>query len=153
MEGLVSVAVFELFYTATLFSAFLNGANFLNVKIESPDYESLCLNPDDVARVAEFFDCDPAAAFEFVRSIWLPDARTTALRIMTEVRAQNWVSVAFLCDHLREGARSVGAERIGAYASRIERLIAQRAMPEIVAIARELRKALNLLGEILRDCM
>jgi hypothetical protein len=72
----------------------------------------LYLDPDDIARITEFLDCDTAAALDFIRKVWLPDVRESSKRIMRAVLRRDWHSLAFLCDHVREGARCVGASRV-----------------------------------------
>ncbi len=109
------------------------------------------LNPDDVARVAEFFDCDVDAAFEFMRSVWLPDASATAMRMLRALRAREWTSLLYLCDHLREGARCVGALRIVVLASAIEGAAESKQVGTGLACVRKLRESLDVLGSLLLD--
>lgn len=87
---------------------------------------ALRLNRNDIERVAEFFDCDIAAAVDFARKIWFPDACDTTRRIGRAIVARDVTSLLYLCDHLREGARTVGAHRIIQYASDIEFAVRQR---------------------------
>lgn len=117
-----------------------------------PDLDALRLNPDDVARVAEFFDRDVDAAFAFVRTIWLPDARTTAIQILSAIRAQEWSSLLYLCDHLREGARCVGAQRIVALASAIEEASKSKCIEVGLAHVQKLRESLDALTSLLLEC-
>lgn len=109
----------------------------------------LCLDPEDIARVAEFFDCDRNAAIEFAARVWLPDARITALRIAAALHAADWKSLRFLCDHLREGARCVGARRILCYAGEIETAATSKRFGAAVRCARDLRFALDSMGAVL----
>lgn len=112
----------------------------------------LCLNPEDLARVAEFFDCDVDAAYAFVRKVWLPDADEAVRRITAAVRRRDWTSLLFLCDHLREGARSVGATRIIQFAGEIERAVQHRHICSLPKKIAELGAALNTMGSLLADC-
>lgn len=117
------------------------------------DLEALCLSRDDLERVAEFFDCDVDAAFEFARKIWLPDASQTALRLMHAIRMRDWCSVLYLCDKLREGARCVGATRIMQFANEIERAVGTNRLCWLREKAEDLRVALDTLGSLLLDCI
>ncbi|HKU67240.1 MAG TPA: hypothetical protein VJP85_05665 [Candidatus Baltobacteraceae bacterium] len=117
------------------------------------DLEAMCLNPDDLARVAEFFDCDVDAAFEFVRKIWLPDATQTSARIAGAIADRDWTSVLYLCDKLREGARCVGATQIMRYATQIERATKNQKWCWLQNNAKDLRAALETLASLLLDCL
>lgn len=119
--------------------------------IDGADLNRVSLNPDDIARVAEFFDCDARAAYEFVRTVWLPDAKTTAGKIAAAIQRREWTSLLFLCDHLREGARCVGAQPIMIYACRIERAADARKLRSLTVYAKRLRQALEALGALLVD--
>lgn len=116
------------------------------------ELEQLCLNGEDLARVAEFFECDVDAAFDFARKIWLPDARQTALRLTRAIARRDWHAVVYLCDKLREGARCVGATRIMQYANEIEQLTRKAKWCWLIARAADLRSALETLASLLVDC-
>lgn len=115
------------------------------------DLLALWLNRDDIARVAEFLECDVDAAFEFARKVWLPDARKTAARILSAILRRDCTSLLFLCDHLREGARSVGATRIMHFANDIETMARTHAGYRLTGKAYELKCALDTLGSLLLD--
>lgn len=121
--------------------------------IDESDLADLCLNPDDIARVAEFFECDADAAFDFARRIWLPEANRTAVNIMNAIRLRDWTALIFLCDHLREGARWVGASRIIYYAGEIERAATTQFWLGLPGKAQKLKAALDTLGALLTDCV
>lgn len=78
------------------------------------------LSPDDVGRVAEFFDGNLQEAYGFVNSVWLPDAAASIARLVIALRSFDLHDVVFLCDHLREGARTVGARVFMAHVKTIE---------------------------------
>ena len=63
----------------------------------------------DIVRVAEFFEGSRHAAYAFARDIWLREAVATLTRL--RAAAESGDDLHFLCDHLREGARVVGAWR------------------------------------------
>jgi hypothetical protein len=67
------------------------------------------LRKRDVKRLMGFFDEGLSAAYAFARSVWLPDATRTLIDLEAATRDSSSANVAFLTDHLREGARSVGA--------------------------------------------
>jgi len=73
------------------------------------------LQTRDIARVAEFFDGSRQAAFAFARDTWIPETIATLRRLRVAAHAKS-ADVPFLCDHLREGARVVGAGSIIALA-------------------------------------
>lgn len=83
----------------------------------------------------------------------LPDARTTAMKILRAIRLRQWTSVLYLCDHLREGARCVGAHRIGTYAAEIERAARSKNTKSLLVNPSVLGEALDVLGQILTDCI
>lgn len=116
------------------------------------DLERLCLNRKDLERVAEFFECDADAAFDFVRKVWLPDAKETALRLTHAIARRDWHAAVYLCDKLREGARCVGATRIMQYANDIEHSTRRRKWCWLGERATELNAALDTLSKLLLDC-
>lgn len=120
--------------------------------MEEADLEALCLDPEDIARVAEFFECDVDAAFEFVRKIWLPDAATTAERLRHAIAVQDWRAVLYLCDKLREGARCVGARRVMRQATEIERAIKRKRWCWLGERCDKMIASLNTLRSLLSDC-
>lgn len=111
------------------------------------DLEALCLSHSDLERVAEFFDCDVAAAFAFMRTIWLPDAWATAERLLHAITTGDWSAAVYLCDKLREGARCVGATRIMQYANGIERAVHRQQSHRLHRTVSELRAVLGTLME------
>ena len=74
----------------------------------------------DARRLADFFDKRMGAAYAFARAVWLPDALKTLEHIAGAIAASNDRDIVFLCDHLREGARSVGAQAFISGATQIE---------------------------------
>jgi hypothetical protein len=62
----------------------------------------------DVSRVTEFFEGDENAAYTLARDIWLPETVLTLWRLYGVVLSHG-DDLLFLCDHLREGSRVVGA--------------------------------------------
>ncbi len=113
------------------------------------DLEALCLRREDFERMAEFFECDLDAAFEFVRTIWLPDAAQTADRLSHAIALGEWTAVAYLCDKLREGARCVGATRIMRFATDIERAALKKRISWLRSKVEELKAALSTLRSLL----
>jgi len=65
--------------------------------------------PHDVRRVAEYFDGELEATYLFVQSVWLPDAFKSVDALSECLRAGDASASLFMCDHLRQGAISVGA--------------------------------------------
>lgn len=63
----------------------------------------------DVRRVAEYFDGELEATYVFVQSVWLPDAFKSVDALAECLRAGDASASIFMCDHLRQGAISVGA--------------------------------------------
>lgn len=63
----------------------------------------------DIGRIAEFFDGNMERTYELCRTTWLPDAESNLHKLATALSRLNMHDVMFLCDHLREGARCVGA--------------------------------------------
>lgn len=55
-------------------------------------------------------------------------------------------------DHLREGARTVGADRIVIYARDIERSAKQQSWHDVTAQAAELKTSLNTLSTLFPGC-
>jgi hypothetical protein len=76
-----------------------------------------------VRRLVAFFDEGLSAAYAFVRSVWLPDATKTLAELDLAAQEPGAPRVAFLTDHLREGARSVGAHAYMELAGEIERAV------------------------------
>lgn len=119
--------------------------------MKDAELKRLCLERADIERVAEFFNCDVDAAFEFARKIWLPDARATASRLSSAIAIRDWTSALYLCDKLREGARCVGAKRIMQYANEIESAAQREESAWLRGKLRELGTALEALGAVLTD--
>jgi hypothetical protein len=116
------------------------GADHSN-DLETNMAEVAVLDSNDLRRVAAFYDGDIGQAYLMARDVWLPDAERTLERIGEAVRGRNDGSLAFLCDHLREGARCVGARDHVRVADCIEAHCRQR---EFGRIGGELRKAAGL---------
>jgi|SRR5579862_6889413 len=79
------------------------------------------IDPNDLERVAEFFDGNYEAAYRMAREVWLPETARTLERLESAIAARADGQVIFLCDHLREGARTVGAHAFVDAATGIER--------------------------------
>lgn len=73
----------------------------------------------DVRRVAEYFDGELEATYAFVQSVWLPDAFKSVDALAECVRSGDTASTLYMCDHLRQGAISVGARAFAAEADAI----------------------------------
>lgn len=112
---------------------------------------SLWLDAEDIQRVAEFFDCDVNAALDFTRKVWLPDARQTTVRMTRAIVTRDMTSLLYLCDHLREGARTVGAHRIVQYAHAIEEAAQSRHWGTLLAHVAALKTALQTLSTMLAE--
>ncbi len=122
------------------------------MSIPDVDLAALCLNPQDLARVAEFFDSDVDAAFHFARKVWLPDAWETAQRIMTAAAGEDLKSVFYLCD---------SCERVPAASARCESCVTptrskvqpnSRSSSTILLNVIDLERALDALAGLLSDC-
>lgn len=70
--------------------------------------------------MSEFFDGDMARTRAFIELTWMPEARRTLGMLASSIGFQDAKRSAFLCDHLREGARTVGEPVIMDLASSIE---------------------------------
>jgi hypothetical protein len=88
----------------------------------------------DVRRMAAYLDGSVGKAYAFAHAVWVPDALETLRRLEQAVAARS-SEAAFLCDHLREGARSVGAGDYVRAADGIEEAleIDRQAAAELVA--------------------
>jgi len=73
----------------------------------------------DVRRVAEYFDGELEATYVFVQSVWLPDAFKSVDALAECVRSGDTAATLYMCDHLRQGAISVGARAFAAEADAI----------------------------------
>ncbi len=74
----------------------------------------------DVHRLAEYFEGNLESAYRFVRSVWLPDAIKTLHALAGAIHTHAERDVVFQCDHLTEGARTVGARQLIDIARSIE---------------------------------
>ena len=74
----------------------------------------------DVDRVAEFFEGNLDSTYGFCRKTWLPDAELNLHKLSSALSRLNMHDVMFLCDHLREGARCVGARMLMTHLQDIE---------------------------------
>lgn len=79
----------------------------------------------DVHRVAEYFDGALEATYVFVQSVWLPDAFKSVEALAECLRTGDATSALFMCDHLRQGAISVGARAFAAEASAIAEAVSE----------------------------
>jgi len=78
----------------------------------------------DVRRVAEYFDGELEATYLFVQSVWLPDAFKSVDALSECLRSGDTSASLFMCDHLRQGAISVGARAFSAEAEAISLAVA-----------------------------
>lgn len=76
--------------------------------------------PDGVLRLAGFLDGRLSNAYAFAHAIWLPDAQKTLEQLHQALDQPTEREIVFLCERLREGARSVGAARVIELGGRIE---------------------------------
>lgn len=74
----------------------------------------------ELQRVSEFFEGDMQLTGRFILETWAPDARRTLAELASVVEFHDDRRSAFLCDHLREGARTVGASMMIDLANSIE---------------------------------
>jgi hypothetical protein len=81
------------------------------------------LVPGEVRRLAEYFDGDLKQAYAFTRRVWLPDAVSSMEGLRTAVRGFDKDRALFVCDHLREGARTIGAATVIDRLGRIEEFL------------------------------
>lgn len=79
----------------------------------------------DVRRVAEYFDGELEATYVFVQSVWLPDAFKSVDALSECLRAGDVSASLFMCDHLRQGAISVGARAFASEADAISTAVAE----------------------------
>jgi hypothetical protein len=76
--------------------------------------------PQDVLRVSEFFGGNLDSTYGFCRTTWLPDAELTLHKLDMALSRLDLRTSMHLCDHLREGARSVGARTFMTHVKHIE---------------------------------
>lgn len=88
-----------------------------------------------LVRIAEYFDGCMSAARTFVRETWLPDAVTTLQTLARESGVSPERRLLFLCDHLREGARTVGATAVVNLANEMEAAVRGSERQRIRALA------------------
>jgi hypothetical protein len=67
------------------------------------------IDAQSLKRVADFFEGDYESAYRLAYDVWLPETVRTLERLAIAIEARSKRDVDFLCDHLREGARCVGA--------------------------------------------
>ena len=79
----------------------------------------------DVRRVAEYFDGELEATYVFVQSVWLPDAFKSVDALAECVRSADTSATLYMCDHLRQGAISVGARAFAADAEAISTAVVE----------------------------
>jgi L-rhamnose isomerase len=79
----------------------------------------------DVHRVAEYFDGELEPTYVFVQSVWLPDAFKSVDALAECLRLGDASSTLFMCDHLRQGAISVGARAFAAEADAISSAVVE----------------------------
>jgi len=73
----------------------------------------------DVHRVSEYFDGQLEPTYAFVQATWLPDAFKSVDALAECLRSGDLTATLFMCDHLRQGAISVGARAFAADAEAI----------------------------------
>lgn len=82
--------------------------------------------PGEVQRVAEYFDGDVQQAYAFTRQVWLPDAVRSVGVLDRAIRHCDAGRALFMCDHLRESARTVGAAVVVDGLTHVESLLQRR---------------------------
>jgi hypothetical protein len=107
------------------------------------------LSDADVARVAEYFDGDMDDLKQFLSCVWLPDAVTTLHKIIREASRSPKSRIAYLCDHLREGARTVGARPIMDAADQMQVATELEERARVLAIAHRSIPSLCLISSLL----
>lgn len=73
----------------------------------------------DVHRVSEYFDGELEPTYAFVQATWLPDAFESVDALAECIRVCDLGATIYMCDHLRQGAISVGARAFAAEAEAI----------------------------------
>jgi hypothetical protein len=91
--------------------------------------------PQDVIRVSEFFGGDLDSTYGFCRTTWLPDAELTLHKLDAALSRLDVRTSMYLCDHLREGARSVGARTFMTHVEHIECAARERDWPSASRLA------------------
>lgn len=112
---------------------------------ETATLRSERLNAADVDRLAEFFDGRVDRVFEFARTTWLPDAGRSLAQLAEAIRTADARAAYFLCDHVREGARTVGAERIAFLATCIQLAVEQQRYRDAAYSCERARRALRVI--------
>lgn len=74
----------------------------------------------DVRRIAAFFDGNLDRTYGFCRTTWLPDAMLNLHKLDAALFRFDMRASMYLCDHLREGGRSVGARTFMTQVKQIE---------------------------------
>lgn len=114
----------------------------------SPDAAATpaALGRKDVLRIADFFEGRISAAYHFAHSVWLPEAARTLDQLAGGLEDPGNSNLPFLCDHLREGARSVGAAAYVEDATVIERSIQMGQIGDASALIERARRRLEETG-------
>jgi hypothetical protein len=98
----------------------------------------------DVHRVAEYFDGELEPTYVFVQSVWLPDAFKSVDALAECLRSGDASSTLFMCDHLRQGAISVGARAFAAEADLISTAVVEGQWIAAAALTRGLLVRLTM---------
>lgn len=77
--------------------------------------------PAAIDRLAEFFEGSLESVYAFIGTAWLPHARESAARLVEAIAAKDSPRALFMTDHVREGARCVGAAFVVERCTKIER--------------------------------
>lgn len=104
-------------------------------------------NPQDVNRLAEFFDGSVDAVYAFARDTWLPDAQHVALALCAAVLARDGERIAFLSSRLRDGALLVGAEKISFQATCLELAAGAGRWQDAAYLCKRVRAALREIAD------
>ena len=99
----------------------------------------------EAQRLAEFFDGSLDRVGSFLRETWLPDASVTLQTLIRESGRSSQTRMTFLCDHLREGARSAGINTIVRISDEIDKALASANHDSVRLLAAHAIRAISQL--------
>jgi hypothetical protein len=97
----------------------------LETQVKRPRRQASPFSTRDVHRVSEYFDGDLEPTYVFVQSVWLPAAIKGIGALNECMRRVDLRATLFMCDHLRQGAISVGARTFCADVELISTAVAE----------------------------